>query len=127
MKTPEDIHLSVPATRPRVRPRVQSRTNLHQRRKKFWTYSLLILSAMLMANALVGEKGYLANMQARHDFEAASEALNQIKDQNERLSIEIERTKKDPAALEELARKKLGLIKPGETLIILRDRPAGRD
>jgi len=114
------------AARSRVRHRVRKSTNVRERRKKLWTYGLLTVSATLMVNALIGEKGYLANMQARRDFQAASNALVQIEAENASLKAQIDRLRSDPRALEDFAREKLGLIKPGETLIIIRDRPTDR-
>ncbi len=114
------------AARSRVRRRVRKSTNVRERWKKFWTYGLLTVSATLMVNALIGEKGYLANMQARRDFQAASHALLQIASENASLEAQIEDLRSDPRALEDFVREKLGLIKPGETLIIIRDRPTDR-
>ena len=118
---------SVQAARSRVRRRVRKSTNVRERRKKFWTYGLLTVSAMLMVNALIGEKGYLANLQAQREFKAATTALQQIEAENAALKGKIERLRQDPQALEDFAREQLGLVKPGETLIILRDRPTDRN
>ncbi|MBK9239194.1 MAG: septum formation initiator family protein [Acidobacteria bacterium] len=94
---------------------------------RFWTYGLLTVSAVLMVNALIGEKGYLANLQAQREFKAASNALVQIEAENAALEAKIKRLRQDPQALEDFAREKLGLVKPDETLIILRDRPTDRN
>ena len=40
--------------------------------------------------------------------------LSNLKASNENLAREVERLKTDPRALERIARKDLGLIKPGE-------------
>jgi cell division protein FtsB len=117
----------VEAARSRVRRRVRKGADSRERRKKVLTYGLLTVSVVLMASAVFGEKGYLANLQAGRELRAASESLRQIKAENERLTNETERLRKDPKALEDFAREHLGLIKPGETLIILRDRPPARD
>ena len=114
-------------TGPRVRRRVRTSTTDRQRRKKIWTYGLLLLSTTLMVNALIGEKGYLANLQAQQEFQDVSESLRQLKAENARLTEEARRLQTDPRALEDAAREQLGLIKPGETLITLRDRAASRD
>ena len=116
-----------PASGPRVRRRVKTGASDRQRRKAFWKYGLLLLSAALMVNALIGEKGYLANLQAQQEFQDVSESLRQLKAENARLKAETLRLHTDPQALEDSARSQLGLIKPGETLITLRDRPATRD
>jgi cell division protein FtsB len=111
----------------RVRRRVRAGAGDGRRRKRIWTYGLLLLSAGLMVNALIGEKGYLANLQARQEFQDVSESLRQLKAENARLEEDARRMRTDPRALEDAARSQLGLVKPGETLITLRDRPATRD
>jgi cell division protein FtsB len=78
-------------------------------------------------NALIGEKGYLANLQARREFREVSESLRHLKAENARLINDAHRLRTDPRALEDAARLDLGLIMPGETLITLRDRPSARD
>lgn len=116
-----------PLPGPRVRRRVKTGTSDKQRRKKIWIYSLLAVSALLMVNSLFGQKGYLANLQARQEFQDASTSVQRLKDENAWLAEQAARMKTDPQALEDAARERLGLIKPGETLINLRDRPATRD
>ncbi len=86
-------------------------------------YALWIVSGVLMVNALVGEKGYLATLQARQEQSKAAENLYRLRAENARLMNEAERLRRDPAMLEAVARQELGLIRPGETLITLRDRP----
>lgn len=121
-----DAQTGQPA-RPRVRRRVRHAAESGERRKKIWTYGLLLFSATLMVNALIGEKGYLANLQATREYQDVSESLRQIRAENAELTEEARRLRTDPKALEHVARQQLGLIKPGETLITLRDRPASRD
>lgn len=75
-----------------------------------------------MVNALVGEKGYLATIQARQEHDRAADALSTLRAENAALAAEAQRLRNDPEALEEAARQDLGLIRPGETLITLRDR-----
>jgi len=115
-----------PAIRSRVRRRVRHGAAVRERRRKIWTYGLLIVSGILMVNALIGEKGYLANLQAQREFQDGSESLRQLKEENVELAEKARRLKADPDALEEAAREELGMIKPGETLIRLSDRPTGR-
>ena len=117
---------SVQAAQSRVRRRVRKSTNVRERGKKFWTYGLLTVSAMLMVNALIGQKGYLANLQAQREFKAATHALQQIEAENSDLEAKIKRLRHAPQALEDFAREQLGLVKPGETLIVLRDRSTDR-
>lgn len=75
-----------------------------------------------MVNALVGEKGYLATIQARQSQQRLEESLRALEAENARLKEQAERLKSDPRALEEAARENLGLVRPGETLVTVRDR-----
>lgn len=110
-----------PATvrdRRRVRPGPEAR----ERRRRMLRYALLIVSGVLMVNALVGEKGYLATIQARQEHEKMETSLRALKAENARLADEAARLRSDPGALEEVARGELGLMRPGETVITIRDR-----
>ncbi|MBU2552070.1 MAG: septum formation initiator family protein, partial [Proteobacteria bacterium] len=49
------------------------------------------------------------------------QANDQLREENRRLMLKIERVKKDPRYIEDEARKKLGLIRPDETIYRLGD------
>jgi cell division protein FtsB len=85
-------------------------------------YALLIVSGVLMVNALVGERGFLANMQARERQKIQDQRLEALRAEGAALKERARRLREDPRALEEAARENLGLIRPGETLITIRDR-----
>jgi cell division protein FtsB len=109
--------------RARVRRRVSKGPEARERKKRRWTYGLMAMSTVLMVNALMGEKGYLANMQARQEYQKVSESLRRLNIDNDDLIDEARRLRSNPLALEDEARRQLGLIKPGETIITVRDRP----
>jgi len=105
---------------------LRSGADARERRRKIWTYGLLIVSTVLMVNAVIGDKGYLANLQARREMHDVSESLRLLRADTARLADEAKRLRTDPQTLEDAARLQLGLIKPGETLITIRDRPQTR-
>ena len=82
--------------------------------------ALAAVAALLVIEALVGNRGVLAMRRATRQQEALAASLDRTRAENERLREEIRRVKDDPARLEELARE-LGLIRPGETLFIVKD------
>jgi cell division protein FtsB len=84
-------------------------------------YALMLVTIVLVIDAVVGEKGLLALMKARREYRAVEAALTRARDENEALREQARRLREDPAAIEELARRELGLIKPGEKLFIIRD------
>ena len=92
-----------------------------QRGRRVVQYGLIILGSLLFLDALVGEKGFVENLKARQQYEAIERSLGRLKDDNERLRLEVELLRKDPDTIEGIARRELGLMRPGEKLFIIRD------
>ena len=90
------------------------------RRQKLLRYSLLTISAVFMVSSLVGENGLLSSIRARRQYAAVQRQLINLRNENKQLLDEMRRLKSDPAAIEEEARRNLGLIRPGETLVIVK-------
>lgn len=74
-----------------------------------------------MVDALVGERGFLATRRANRRYDELSAALTKQRGENGRLTEELRRLRDDPDAIEELARRELGLIRPGEKVFIVKD------
>ena len=74
----------------------------------------------------VGDNGLLASMKAKRQSQEMQAALNALRVENQQLRNRANRLKNDPTAIEEEARKNLGLIRPGETLVIVKDAPASK-
>lgn len=83
-----------------------------------------LLTAILIANALVGDRGLPANLRIRREHRELEAAIAALRATNQRLQLEAQRLRNDPAAIEELARRELGLVRPGERLFIVTDRRA---
>lgn len=93
------------------------------RRSRLARYLLGFVAAILVVDAIVGEKGLLSLLKARRDFAAVEHALQDARGENIALREQARRLREDPTAIEEIARRELGLIKPGEKLFIIRDVP----
>jgi cell division protein FtsB len=111
---------STPAPRPRPRRRLVG-PEARQLRQKRIRYALLFVSAVFMINALVGDNGLLATLKARRQVETVQRQVNALREENQHLKSDMNRLKSDPSAIEEQARRDLGLIRPGETLVIVKD------
>jgi len=85
---------------------------------------LLLLAAAIVADVFVGEQGLLAMMRARRQYDGLVAAIARQRSENFRLREQARRLRDDPAAIEELARRDLGLIRPGEKVFILKDLPS---
>ena len=88
-------------------------------------YVLVFVGCLLVVNAFVGDKGLVAMLRARRDFRALEITLSRARAENARLREEARRLREDPAAIEDLARRELGLMKRGEKLFIVKDATPG--
>ena len=93
------------------------------RRRRMVQYLVVFVGCVLVIDSLVGDKGVLQMMKKRHEVRALNSRLAALKAENARLFEEAQRIKYDDATLEEIARRDLGLIKPGEKLFIIKDAP----
>ncbi len=93
-------------------------------RKQILRILFALFAVVVMVDAIAGDRGLLAMRRAQRNFDNLSTALDQRRANNARLQEEARRLKDDPTAIEELARRELGLIRPGEKVFIVRDLKA---
>jgi len=112
--------------RPRVRHRLRTPQEARAWRRRMTGYALFAAAFVLMVNALVGENGYLATLQARGERAKLLDQVARMRIKNQQLREEIHEIRTNPKALEEAARRELNMIRPGETVIILKDAPPAK-
>jgi cell division protein FtsB len=106
--------------------------DVRTRRRQLITYALGFGAFVLFVNALVGDNGYLAVLRTNRERAQLAATLQKTQHENGQLEEEIRRMREDQSALEERARRDLNMIKPGETLIIIKPatpppaKPAGK-
>ena len=100
---------------------IQSSSRAPRRRRRAVEYVLVVIGCVVVVDALVGEKGLLAMIQARRQSQGLEQSLANARTENARLRERARRLREDPDAIEEIARDELGLIKPGEWLFIIKD------
>lgn len=91
--------------------------------KKIIRTLVLFFAAATVVDALVGEQGLFAMLRARRQAEELAATIARQRAENARLRDEVKRLNNDPDAIEEVARRELGLIRPGEKLFIIKDLP----
>src|SRR5204863_6707975 len=84
---------------------------------------LLFVASIIVVDTFVGDRGLLAMLRARKAYDELTLAVGRQRAENARLRDEARRLREDPAAIEEIARRDLGLIRPGEMLFIVKDVP----
>ena len=82
---------------------------------------LFFVAAVVFIDGLVGDRGYLAMRRARQEYDDTAAGIARQRSENTRLREEARRLREDPTAIEEIARRELGLIKPGEKVFIIKD------
>ena len=92
-----------------------------ERRRRYIAAGLVVALCILLVNAIVGENGYLATLRLKAEEASLAASVAALRRENQQLQQDAKRLRHDPAALEETARGELGLIRPGETLVVIRD------
>jgi cell division protein FtsB len=97
------------------------KVTLASRGRRLLRHGLVFITLLIVVDAIAGEKGLLALLQARREYSALERSLERARIENAELREMARRLREDPTAIEEQARRELGLIKPGEMLFIVKD------
>ena len=96
-------------------------------RRRALNYLLIFAVVVLLVDALVGERGLVATTRAQRVSGGLSEQVDGMRRENQTLRETARRLREDPTTIESLAREELGLIRPGEILVVLKDlKPAAK-
>jgi cell division protein FtsB len=90
-------------------------------RRRGFHLLLIFVTLVLIVDALIGEKGLMQSMNAQRQYRQLQDSLDELRRENASLREEMRRLNEDPDTIESLARKDLGLIRPGEVVFILKD------
>ena len=111
-------------TETRATPRLRSPAPRRPARNRQVVQLLLLLVAsVIIVDGLVGDRGLLAMLRARHEYDQLAASISRQRAENVRLRDQARRLREDPSAIEEIARRELGLIRPGERVFIVKDIP----
>jgi cell division protein FtsB len=93
------------------------------RNRRIIHWLLLFIASVIVVDGLVGDRGLLAMLRARQEYDELAATIAHEHAENARLADQARRLREDPGAIEEIARRELGLIKRGETVFIVKDVP----
>ena len=85
---------------------------------------LVLVALVVVTDALIGDQGLVAMLRARRQYDQLAADIAHQRAENARLREEARRLRDDPSAIEETARRDLGLIRPGEKVFIVKDMTA---
>jgi cell division protein FtsB len=93
-----------------------------------WRRALNILlgfaTVVLLVDGLVGDRGLVASTRARQQAEELSASVEKLRHENRSLRESARRLREDRTTIEAVARQELGLIRPGEVLVVVKDIPS---
>lgn len=92
-------------------------------RRKAATLASLCALIALLVGSLFGDRGILYLMAQREKAERLQREIEEMRAENGRLAAEIEALRRDPRAIERLAREQLGLARSGEVVFLIREEP----
>ena len=84
---------------------------------------MLLVVAFVIGNAAGSVRGLTAFRQASDAFEELSATVTSLRQENDGLREAARQLREDSGVIEDLARRELGLIRPGEKLFILSGQP----
>jgi cell division protein FtsB len=82
---------------------------------------LLFIATVVFIDAVVGDGGMVVRQQRRKEYNQLVNELDRLKSANDLMREQNRRLRDDPDALEEAARRDLGLMRRGETVFIIKD------
>jgi cell division protein FtsB len=97
------------------------KATLASRGRRLLRHALIFITLVIVVDAIAGEKGLLALLEARKEYAALERSLERARAENAELRETARRLREDPRAIEEQARRDLGLIRPGEVLFIVKN------
>jgi cell division protein FtsB len=112
---PETLQSAQPA--PRLIERVWSHYRLNRRR--IGTVAAVLVAMLLAWHAVSGRNGLTSWQQKRADNKSLTQEIDQLTQENARLSEHVDRLKSDPGAIEHEARARLRYARPNEIIYAL--------
>jgi len=109
MTSPVD-HLNKLPPIPRRTPQPRVRTG---------RYLLALVTLLMIANAVIGERGLVALFKTSQEHSQLRQAIETLHDENRRLNEYVEALTAEPRLLENEARQELGMIKAGEQVFLI--------
>jgi cell division protein FtsB len=94
---------------------------LRRPRRHWFQRAVVFAGCAVLVNALFGDRGLAGTIEARRDWHRLAENLASLKRENAGLREQARRLQDDRTVIEAVAREELGLIRPGEILVVVKD------
>ena len=87
-------------------------------RRRIATVTLIVVAASLLGHVMFGANGMVVYRQKRAEQEALQKQIEQMQQENNRYTQQIQGLQSDQKAIEKEAREQLGYAKPGEYVYV---------
>lgn len=95
-----------------------------RRRQTILYGAVALILAALAADGIFGPHGFIAAYRLKLQVQQAQQKTDELNRENQEFANQVQQLKTDPAAIERVAREKMGLVKPGELVFKLPPKPA---
>lgn len=99
----------------RVRPFV---VEVYTLRRRIATVAVALLAVSLFVHVMFGANGMVVYKQKRAEYQQLRKQIEQVQQENERYTQQVQGLKTDQTAIEKEAREQLGYAKPGEYVYV---------
>jgi cell division protein FtsB len=91
---------------------------LYSLRRRIATIAVALLAVSLFVHVMFGANGMVVYKEKRAEYQALRKQINQVQQDNDRYTQQIQGLKTDQTAIEKEAREQLGYAKPGEYVYV---------
>jgi cell division protein FtsB len=98
-------------------------TRQRSRRQTFLYAALVLFVAALVLDGVFGPHGLIAAYRLRLQVQQEQEKIQKVEKQNREFSKQVRELKTDPSAIEQMAHRRMGMVKPGELVFKLPPLP----
>jgi len=85
------------------------------RRHFFWGVGVLV-GLYLLVPLIVGDMGLVKYFKMRNTYHQLQQEIQQLSEENQKIEKEIRALRSDPIKIEQFARDRLGMVRPGEVV-----------
>lgn len=100
-------------------PRPAPRRERDERGRRRVRLAVAFVASLLIGNAVIGDNGVVALWRLRADTASLEAEVDRLREERARLTDEARRLREDPATIEGVARRELGLVRPGERVVLV--------
>jgi len=87
-------------------------------RRRLATIAVAVLAGSLFVHVMFGANGMVVYKQKRAEYQALRKQIDQVQQENDRYTQQIQGLKTDQSAIEKEAREQLGYARPGEYVYV---------